>query len=245
MTLAVNALAQKSYVTQAANKWGVPYGILAGVYGMETQFGYNVNTSSAGAIGPFQFEPGTAQEYNYPLTNNPTPQQFQQQADAAAHYLHDLYNRNGQNWDSAIRGYGGGYGLAQVNAKAQSLQSGLGAYYGGVSPLAAIGASSAAGLGAVAGLSTASAGATAGETAVAGDTAATDVAAGAGAGGIASKLSNLSNLGKIKSTLGTAALISALLDPKHLLRILMVIGGIAVILITLVFMLKSQMAKAR
>lgn len=103
---------------QSAEKYGIPYNILAGVFGIETNFGQNIATSSAGAMGAFQFIPGTAKSYNYPLTNNPSAAQFQQQSDSAAHYLSDLYKEKG-NWDDALHGYsGGGYGLSEVVAKA-------------------------------------------------------------------------------------------------------------------------------
>ncbi len=109
----------------AAKKYGIPAGILEGVWGMETNFGQDVKTSSAGAVGEFQFLPSTAGSYGYPLTNTPTVAQFQQQADAAAHYLSDLYKQHGNNWDAALKAYsGGGYGLAQVQAKAKTGISG-------------------------------------------------------------------------------------------------------------------------
>lgn len=105
-------------VTDAADKYGVPQNILWGVYGMETDFGQNIATSSAGAIGGFQFLPSTARGYSYPLTNTPSAAQFQAQADGAAHYLHDLYAQYG-SWDEALKHYsGGGYGLSQVEDKA-------------------------------------------------------------------------------------------------------------------------------
>ena len=115
-------LQQATAVSNAAAKYHVPRSILWGVWGMETDFGANVKTSSAGAIGDFQFLPSTARGYGYPLTNSPTPGQLQQQADAAAHYLSDLYNQHGHNWDAALKAYsGGGYGLAQVQNKSNNL----------------------------------------------------------------------------------------------------------------------------
>jgi hypothetical protein len=102
----------------AALKYHVPAAILNGVFGMETDFGADVNTSSAGAVGFMQFIPSTAARYGYPLTNKPTYAQAQQQFDASAHYLSDLFKQTG-SWDSALQHYsGGGYGLAQVQAKA-------------------------------------------------------------------------------------------------------------------------------
>jgi hypothetical protein len=101
-----------------ASKWGVPPWVLAGVYGMETDFGKNVTTSSAGAIGLFQFLPSTAAGYSYPLTNTPTASQAVAQAEGAAHYLSDLFKQTG-SWNAALQRYSGGnYGEAQVKAKA-------------------------------------------------------------------------------------------------------------------------------
>jgi hypothetical protein len=108
---------QAAAINAAAQKYGIPAAILWGVYGLETDWGGNVTTSSAGAVGPFQFIPGTARTYNYPLTNSPTDAQFQQQADSAAHYLSDLFHQT-RSWDTALHDYsGGGYGLAQVKTK--------------------------------------------------------------------------------------------------------------------------------
>lgn len=102
-------------IGRSAAKYHIPVAILWGVYGLETTFGKLVHTSSAGAMGHFQFEPKTAKSYNYPMTNTPTPAQFRAQADGAAHYLSDLYRQYGNNWDTALRHYsGGGYGLDAV-----------------------------------------------------------------------------------------------------------------------------------
>lgn len=104
-------------IDNAATKYHVPTAILDGVFGMETDFGKDVTTSSAGAVGLMQFLPSTARSYGYPLTNNPNTVQAQQQFDAAAHYLSILYKQHG-SWDAALRAYsGGGYGLSQVEAK--------------------------------------------------------------------------------------------------------------------------------
>lgn len=105
----------------AAKRWGVPQSILTGVFGMETNYGADVATSSTGAMGLMQFEPATAAAYGYPMTNSPSLGQAQQQFDAAAHYLANLYQQNGHNWDTALQHYsGGGYGLAQVQQKAKA-----------------------------------------------------------------------------------------------------------------------------
>lgn len=110
-------------IEQAAQKYGVPVQILTGVMGMETSFGQNISTSSGGAVGGFQFIPSTAASYGYPLTNTPDATQQAQQADSAAHYLSDLFRQTG-DWNRALEGYsGGGYGLAQVQAKAAQAPS--------------------------------------------------------------------------------------------------------------------------
>jgi len=105
-------------VTRAARKYHIPVFILWGVYGIESNFGQNLGPSSAGARGPFQFLPSTGAEYGL---NSTTINQFGPSADAAAHYLSDLYKQSGKNWDKALRGYsGGGYGLSEVQKKAHS-----------------------------------------------------------------------------------------------------------------------------
>jgi hypothetical protein len=109
-------------VKAAAHKWNIPDTILWGVYGTETAFGSAVRTSSAGAVGSFQFEPSTASTYGYPVTNATDPKTFAAQADAAAHYLSDLFHQTG-SWSSALSAYNAGPAggpqpgyVAQVNA---------------------------------------------------------------------------------------------------------------------------------
>jgi hypothetical protein len=121
----LSATVQADAITAAAKKWNVPVGTLAGVYGIETAFGTNHNTSTAGAVGDFQFLPSTAKSYAYPTVNDPNAAQFGAQASGAAHYLSDLFHQTG-SWDTALQHYsGGGYGLAEVNAKAAATPAGL------------------------------------------------------------------------------------------------------------------------
>lgn len=223
-TINVNYLQQKSALVAASQKYGVPYGILAGVYGMETDWGNDVNTSSAGAVGAFQFIPSTASSYDYPLTNAPTPQQFVQQTDAAAHYLSDLFNQT-KTWSTALQKYsGGGYGLSQVDAKSVQLNQGSGHYSGGgISPSAALLGGSIAGVGAIAaGAGDLAAGA---DTAI-GTTADAGAAASAAGGGAAATYGakSLSDLATLAKTGGIAAL---LIDPHFLLRAVEIVGGLA------------------
>lgn len=127
---------EQEAVERAAAKWHINSMLLWGVYGAETAHGADVKPSSTGAQGPFQFEPETARRYGYPLnvnTNGVTNfVAFGRQADAAAHYLHDLLpGKRGEDllkrgkggnweaaWEEALRAYsGGGYGLAHVKAE--------------------------------------------------------------------------------------------------------------------------------
>lgn len=105
-------------INASAEKYHIPGAMLWGVFGVETGFGSNVATSSAGAKGPFQFVPGTAKAYDYPLTNDPSPQEFQKQSDAAAHYLSDLYKRF-KNWPDALAAYNAGPGNYKIPAARQ------------------------------------------------------------------------------------------------------------------------------
>lgn len=100
-------------VAAAALKYKIPESVLMEVFGKETSYGKNVTTSSAGAMGDFQFIPGTAKNYKYPMTNHPTSKQFAEQANAAAHYLADLIRQNNGNINAAMKQYsGGGYGYS-------------------------------------------------------------------------------------------------------------------------------------
>lgn len=193
-------------VAGAAEKYGVPKSILFGVWGLETDFGRNVTNSSTGAVGDFQFEPGTASSYNYPLTNSPSPAQFQAQADAAAHYLSDLYKQGGSSWNFAVMAYnagpagaraGHGYTLSDVLGKAgqSPVPAGQasGQFFNQQNP-------------AVQGANT----------------------VGSTIGGIAGGI------------VSTGQFLSYLVDPKHWLRILMVIVGIIMLIIGFVFFLKQS-----
>ena len=68
--------------------------VLAAINAVETNFGQNLSTSSAGAIGWMQFEPGTWATYGVTPTGAPAPdgpQGWNDPADAifsAANYLH-------------------------------------------------------------------------------------------------------------------------------------------------------------
>lgn len=77
---------QRQIALTAAHKYNVSPQTLWGVYGTESGFGANLGPSSAGAVGPMQFEPGTWQKYGGEGNVNSLVDAMP----AAAHYLHDL-----------------------------------------------------------------------------------------------------------------------------------------------------------
>jgi hypothetical protein len=74
----------RGVVAAAAKKYGVPFGLLWGIFGSETGYGSNDKTDGS-AMGGFQFEPETAAKYGYPMTNSPNA--IPRQAEGAARYL--------------------------------------------------------------------------------------------------------------------------------------------------------------
>lgn len=83
---------KEKIVRAAGEKVGINYVYLWGIFGTETNYGNDSKTSSAGAEGPFQFEPETAKAYGYPLGVNNSGtitdwKAFEEQAEAAARYL--------------------------------------------------------------------------------------------------------------------------------------------------------------
>ena len=89
----------------AARRYHVPWQILAAINWIETDFGRNLNTSSAGAVGWMQFMPGTWQEYGVAADGNgqPNPYNPQDSIFSAAHYL--AANGAEQNLPKAIFAY--------------------------------------------------------------------------------------------------------------------------------------------
>lgn len=78
---------QLNIIQRAARRHGINPAILYGVWGAESNFGQNRNTSGAGAQGPFQFMPATARSYGI------DPYNFRQAANAAAKYLGTYQDR--------------------------------------------------------------------------------------------------------------------------------------------------------
>lgn len=81
-------------------KYGLPKGMLYGMWGTESSFGKNTGPSSAGARGHFQFMPGTAKQYGVTIGD------FGSEAEGAARYMADLYRKTG-DWRSAMYAYNG------------------------------------------------------------------------------------------------------------------------------------------
>jgi TP901 family phage tail tape measure protein len=104
---------QYGFVAEIAKRYGVSPNTLWGIYGTETSYGANITTSSTGAKGAFQFEPGTAKTYGYPLTNHPDAKQFQAQAEAAARYIATnthKYHSEAKAIEAYYAGHPGGQG---------------------------------------------------------------------------------------------------------------------------------------
>lgn len=78
---------QKRIIRRAALSQGIRPAVLWGLYGAETDFGRNVQSSSAGAQGPFQFMPDTARSLGI------NPHNFRQAAFGAAKYLAQFKGR--------------------------------------------------------------------------------------------------------------------------------------------------------
>jgi hypothetical protein len=124
----------KAIVTEAAQKYGIRPDVLWGLYGTETSFGKDVSTSSAGAVGPFQFEPGTAKSLGI------NPYNFKQAAFGAAKYLSEFRSRGTAGMLSAYNA--GPNGGLQSDYVAKTLANAKS--YGGGNPGAAATAAKAA-----------------------------------------------------------------------------------------------------
>jgi hypothetical protein len=74
---------------EAGHKYGVPWEVLAAINAIETDYGQNLNTSSAGAVGWMQFEPSTWAKYGVAVDGHsePNPYDPRDAIFAAAKYL--------------------------------------------------------------------------------------------------------------------------------------------------------------
>lgn len=83
-------------------KYRLPHGTMDYIWNKETSRSKGSMVSPAGAEGPFQFMPSTAEQYGVK-----DPFNFGQSAEGAAHYLSDLFKKYG-NLEDAARAYNWG-----------------------------------------------------------------------------------------------------------------------------------------
>ena len=114
---------QRQVVQAAGRRYGVDPRILWGVYGTESDYGRNPSTSSAGAVGPWQFLPSTAKGMGV------NPYDFRSGAFGAAKYLAQYKKRGTAGMLSAYNaGPAGGLQQGYVNtvlAKSKSFGGGV------------------------------------------------------------------------------------------------------------------------
>ena len=74
---------------QAGKRYDIPWPVLAAINAVESDYGRNLNTSSAGALGWMQFMPGTWRQYGVSADgqHNPNPYDPRDAIFAAARYL--------------------------------------------------------------------------------------------------------------------------------------------------------------
>lgn len=89
----------------AGRQYHIPWQVLAAINGVETDYGRNLNTSSAGAIGWMQFMPATWNQYAVSVAGQGTPSPYDPHAAifAAAHLL--AANGGAQHLRQAIFAY--------------------------------------------------------------------------------------------------------------------------------------------
>lgn len=107
-------------IMQASTTHGTPYEILVAVADQESGGGTNRGPSSAGAVGMFQFMPGTAKQYGVDVNDDASS------AMGASKYLKYLYDNTPQTlpeverWRRALTSYNGGEGSTKFGAQANS-----------------------------------------------------------------------------------------------------------------------------
>jgi len=98
-----------AFQAAAASCPGLPWGVLAGIGRVETDFGAGTRTSSAGAVGPMQFLPATFAEYGHPVppggVTPPSPYDPVDAIWAAARLLCANGARDGTDIPGAIYAY--------------------------------------------------------------------------------------------------------------------------------------------
>lgn len=127
--MSVAAESPKAIIAEAASRHGIDPALLWGVFGTETSFGKDVKASSAGAVGPLQLEPATAQSLG--VRN---PNDLAEAANGAAKYLAEFKSRGVGGMLSAYNaGPAGGYQSGYVNSTLANAKT-----YGGASTATAI-----------------------------------------------------------------------------------------------------------
>lgn len=94
-----------AFFGQLEGREGLPGGLLDAVWNQESRRGRNMGPSSAGALGHFQFMPGTARRFGLQ-----DPSNLQESASAASRYLGLLLRRYGGDIGKAAAGYNWGEG---------------------------------------------------------------------------------------------------------------------------------------
>ena len=98
-------------LTGLESQYGLPSGLMDGVWGAETNHGRNNTTSGAGAKGNFQMLDGTAKQYGVQIGD------FSSESDGAARMYRDLYKANNQNLDKTLAAYNWGQGNLNKDIK--------------------------------------------------------------------------------------------------------------------------------
>ena len=100
--------AQRGFVAGTEKQYGLPTGLLTGIWGAESNFGRDPNSfheNAEHAEGPFQFTPGAARDYG--VTDRTS---LPQTADAAGRYVRDLLKKYHGEVAKALAAYNWGAG---------------------------------------------------------------------------------------------------------------------------------------
>jgi len=95
-----------AYINALEKEAGLPHDMMWRVYGIESGFGANPGTSSAGALGPWQFVKNTGGDYG--LKTDADRMDPVKSSKAAQRYLSRLMSKYGGNVDMALAAYNGG-----------------------------------------------------------------------------------------------------------------------------------------
>jgi hypothetical protein len=107
---------------QAGKRYDIPWPVLAAINAVESDYGRNLSTSSAGALGWMQFEPGTWKQYGVSADgqHNPNPYDPRDAIFAAARYLKAA--GGSQNIARAVLAYNhAGWYVDMVMSRAQAI----------------------------------------------------------------------------------------------------------------------------